>query len=172
MERAMAARCCSPPDPVGEADLFQTVFRASYGLAEGKAVEKGGEHDIFQDCEFGQHVIGLEDESDVPSPEGDQFVCGKESGVGAVQEEDSGIGTGNGSDDVEESCFSASGSAEESDPFPCGDVETDAAQHLDRSRTDAELFPDVPCRKKRFVKFLIHNAAPSPDQVWPPGLRG
>ena len=134
MARAMATRCCSPPDscdgkwsmPVAQADQPQ---RSSGRI--GSRGDLGDQGDVLAGGQAGDQVVELEDEADVLAAVARQGgVVGGGQVVVAVADGAAG-GHVQAAEDVEQRRFAAAGRPEQDDELALVQVEVDAAQGVD-----------------------------------------
>jgi len=104
----------------------------------GAAGNHSRNHDVFERREFGEELVELKDESDVPVAEVGQFATVERQHVGAVDKEAARIGLVERADDLEQRGFARAAGAYDTDNFAFLDVEVDALEHLEW----AEGFPD------------------------------
>ena len=127
--------------------VFRTVLK-SHKLEEfecalteftmGAAGNHSRNHDVFERREFGEELVELKDESDVPVAEVGQFATVERQHVGTVDKEAASIGLVERADDLEQRGFARAAWAYDTDNFAFLDVEVDALEHLEW----AEGFPD------------------------------
>ncbi len=61
-------------DPVAQPHLAEDRLRLPFRLRFRDPPDQGGHHGVFQGAEFGQEVVKLEDEADLPVPEGGKLL--------------------------------------------------------------------------------------------------
>ncbi len=124
--RAMATRCCCPPDRFvdllfirsADADPFEKIPGPLFGRGRRPAVGRPeGEEDIFEGGEFGEEMMELEDKPDHPAAERGQAVVVESEDVAAVDSHRSGSRAVEGPDDVEQSGFTGAGPADQGRVF-------------------------------------------------------
>ena len=118
MARAMATRCCSPPESWevvhagGEADQFER-FLGGHRIAR----DAGDEGDVFAGGEAGNEVVKLEHEADaVAAKEGERFLLCTVERPAFVDEFTRG-GDIQPAEDIEQGGFPAAGRTEQADEF-------------------------------------------------------
>ena len=138
--RAIATRCCSPP----ESSLGRWSRRPSMpsmsvrwsrrGLSSSRLVDGAevgdvvGDLDVAHGGERGQQVEALEDEADLGAAHFGAFGIGEFGEVDAVDEDGAGGGAGEAAEDVEERGFAGAGGADDGDELAGGDGEVDVAE--------------------------------------------
>ena len=103
---------------------------ADDGFVEGGA-DHGGEEGVFEDGEFGEEVVELEDEAEgVVAEVGAGPAGGVFEGLSA-EEDAAGVGGVEGAGDMEEGGFAGAGGAHDGDEFALVKGEGDAAEDLE-----------------------------------------
>ena len=104
----------------------------------GAAGNHSRNHDVFERGEFGEELVELKDESDMPVAEVGQFATVERQHVGTVDKEAARIGLVECADDLEQRGFACAAGPYDADNFAFFNVEVDALEHLEW----AEGFPD------------------------------
>ena len=115
---------------VVDLEFLQQLAGAGFGLTEGGAGDEGWDADVLQGGEFGQEVVGLEDEADVLVAEACEVFLFEAADVGVAVAEGAGVGTVEGAEDLEEGGLAGAGGADDGDHLAPGYLERDVAQDL------------------------------------------
>ena len=142
---------------------------ANEGLPDG-GFNHGGEERVFENIEFREQVVKLEDKTDVEIP---QLVAFPEMHAGdalAAEEDVAHVGSFEGTGDVEQGGFSGARRAHDGDELAVVDLHIDAAENVHGFRPHGVGLVDVLEFQQR--RLATHTAPPSPDLRDPQRWRG
>ena len=139
--RAMATRCCSPPESSNglcsvrspKADARQQFASARYGARGGHAGDAGGQTDIFERGEFGQEMIRLKNKTDAAVAEMRQLTFGERGEILSGKKDFARVGRIQAANQMEQGAFARAGRAAQREKFAARHVEVHAAQHFERA---------------------------------------
>jgi hypothetical protein len=139
MARAMATRCCSPPESCGR-EVVQALAQAHQGQGllrpHGRPGDLGHRRHVLAGRQAGDQVVELEHEAHVIAPVGSWLLVGGRE-VAVQVEHLPRRGRIQPAQDVQQGGFAAAGRPQQHHQFPRAELQVDAAQgvHGNHERT-------------------------------------
>ena len=138
--RAMAVRCCSPPDswlgrcpmPVAEPDPLDGRLGQPAALGDPAAAVEQAVGDVVEHAEAVEQEELLEDEAQSPGPQARQLLVGHGRGVLAGDADHAAGGPLQGAHDVQQGALARPRRADDGDQLALVDPQADAGQGHDR----------------------------------------
>ena len=136
MARAMATRCCSPPEswagimvhPVGKVDDLKGHLHMIPPLSSGKAGEKQGKLDVFKGGEDRDEIVELKDEPHIDGPPGGKLAFRKGGDIDAADVDRAAVDLIEGGNEIEKGALSRARRAHQRQKLSLFNVEVDIHQ--------------------------------------------
>ena len=109
----------------------QEFHRPGRRLLEGHAADEGGDADILQRREFGQQVVGLEDEADVLVAETCQLPLLQSEDIGIPIMQGAGVGAVEGAENLQQGGLAGTRGTDNGDHLALLDADTHVFQHME-----------------------------------------
>ena len=116
---------------VGEVQVVEHLHSAAAGIAHAGSGNEGGHHHVLHGGEFGQQLVKLEYEADMPVAEGRELLLLISGDVDAIEEHTAAVGAVERADYLQQRGLAGSAGTYDADHLSLVDGEVDAFEHFE-----------------------------------------